>query len=483
MKFKFTLQMKFFFLLSLLISGSFTYAQVIQTVSAPVSELRLNDKGEIACTMHVNDQEASTHHSLGKSESVLNAKAGNKISIKSKKGPTGAQIFVDYYNFDLNFPMEDFNIAVTAFQSAIDIWASSLSSEVPIFVAAVFRQLAPGVLGSAGPTFIYNNIVGLERDTWYGNALADKLTGQDLSPDNYDIIASFSTVFPNWYYGTDGNTPPDDYDFRSVVLHELGHGLGFFGSMTVDNNTGIGSYGFGTELPAIYDRLANSSDGKSILKENRYGNGTLELGDLLLSGPLTSKGPNIKKTTNGKGAQIFTIVDSAITGPIPDLTDIWLQGSSYSHLDFFTYRGTNNGLMVPFLSRGVAFSNPGSIVLAMFNDMGWNGKVNREVQGNNSDKGTGDEPSAMASKNTLVISPNPFENTIQLTLGSDDRSIIKAIVVDFKGVSADLPISSSQGSSNITIDMSSIRTKSNLYFLKVTFDSGETETFKLYRRK
>ena len=481
MNIKTTPQMKNLIFLCLMAIGSFSYAQVSQTVSAPVSELKLNDKGEIACTIHANDQEASLHHSMGSSESVLTAKSKDKITIKSKKGPTGAQIFVDYYNFDPSFSMEDFIVAATSFQSAIDIWASTLSSDVPIFVAAVFEPLDSGVLGSAGPTFIYNNIEGLETDTWYGNALADKLTGQDLSPEAYDIIARFSTVFPNWYFGTDGNTPDGDYDFRSVVLHELGHGLGFFGSMFVDNASGLGSYGFGSPIPAIYDRLAYSADGKSILKENRYGNNSAELGSLLLSGPLTSKGPNTKKATSGKGAEIFTIVDSEITGPIAGLTDVWLPGSSYSHLDFFTYVGSNNGLMVPFLSRGVAFENPGPIVLAMFDDMGWNGKVNREVQENNGNKGIGDEPSAIASKSTMILSPNPFINTVQLDLGTEKRSISKATVLDVNGIGSDLPSSSIQGSSNITIDMSSFKTKSDLYFLKVTFDSGETETFKLYR--
>ncbi|MCK7534680.1 MAG: hypothetical protein MZV63_28610 [Marinilabiliales bacterium] len=32
-----------------------------------------------------------------------------------------------------------------------------------------------------------------------------------------------------WYFGTDGNTPELLYDFVTVVLHEIGHGLGFTG--------------------------------------------------------------------------------------------------------------------------------------------------------------------------------------------------------------------------------------------------------------
>ena len=42
----------------------------------------------------------------------------------------------------------------------------------------------------------------------------------------------------------------------SVVLHELGHGLGFAGSMDVDG--ALGSWGLGTAFPIIYDRFVEN---------------------------------------------------------------------------------------------------------------------------------------------------------------------------------------------------------------------------------
>ncbi|MGB5782106.1 MAG: hypothetical protein WBM42_09565, partial [Eudoraea sp.] len=278
------------------------YGQVSQELPGPVSQLTLNNRGEIECVIHMNDQVANKHHTMGSSKSMMSSN-GKIQQSKGKKGQDGAQIFVFYLNLDPAFSDEDFNIATTAFQSAVYIWASQITSDVPLFVLALFSPLDEGVLGSAGPTFVFANVPGLERDTWYGNALADKLAGEDLSPVDFDIVANFSTVFPNWYFGTDANTPAEDFDFRTVVLHELCHGLGFFGSMFVDNATGIGDYGFGIPnpvYPAIYDRLAYSPDGKSILKDNRYGNFTTELGDVLLGDALTVKGPRIKKATNGK---------------------------------------------------------------------------------------------------------------------------------------------------------------------------------------
>ncbi|WP_431121593.1 T9SS type A sorting domain-containing protein [Flagellimonas flava] len=475
------------FLLSLclFLTSHLAVGQESRALPGPVSQLTVNDKGEIACTMHSDNAVAAAHHHMGNAKGGITINGNTKSASSSKKTPSGATIFVDYFNLDPELSEADFLEAAIAFQSAVDIWAAHLSSDVPIFVAALFQPLDPGVLGSAGPTRIYANTPGLERETWYGNALADKLTGEDLSPTLYDIVANFSTVFPNWYYGTDGNTPPGDFDFRTVVLHELGHGLGFFGSMFVDNTTGIGDYGFGIPnpvYPAIYDRLANSADGKSILKENRYGNFTTELGDLLLSGPLTAKGPRIKKATNGKGAQLFTILDSAVFGDIPGLTDIWLPGSSYSHMDFLTYAGGEEGLMVPFLFRGLAFDEPGSIVLSIFDDMGWNGQVNREVMedrsNNNDDGGDG---LVTEGDNVVAIYPNPFTSSINVTL-LEGRSVRSAILTDMAGSKYNVPKSRIGGGTEASIDLSGFRGRSGLYFLQLTYDNGSSEVLKVYRQ-
>jgi len=461
------------------------YGQVSQELPGPVSQLTLNNRGEIECVIHTNDQVASKHHAIGNSKTMMSSN-GRTQQGQSKKVQDGAQIFVFYRNLDPTFSDKDFNTAVTAFQSAVDIWASQITSDVPIFVLADFSILDEGVLGSAGPTLIYANVPGLERDTWYGNALADKLVSEDLSPQFFDIVANFSTVFPNWYFGTDGNTPQGDFDFRTVVLHELCHGLGFFGSMFVDNATGIGDYGFGIPnpvYPAIYDRLANSPDGKSILKENRYGNFTTELGNVLLGDPLTVKGPRIKKATTGKGAKLFTVLDSDVFGEIPGLTDIWLPGSSYSHLDFLTYAGAPNGLMVPFLSRGLAYENPGEITLAIYDDLGWNEKVNREVMADNSSNGSGDDSPELGSETSsaLTIYPNPFVNSIAVDMVLETRSILKATVYDMYGASMQIPKKNIQGNSIVNIDLSKLRNRSDLYFLQLTFDNGDAEIHKIIR--
>ena len=73
--------------------------------------------------------------------------------------------------------------------------------------------------------------------------LADRLAEVDLVPGEADIEATFSgnlrqcsSIEQDWYYGFDGKPKGNDIDLISVVLHELGHGLGF--SSGVDDDTG-----------------------------------------------------------------------------------------------------------------------------------------------------------------------------------------------------------------------------------------------------
>ncbi|MCL4814275.1 MAG: peptidase [Vicinamibacteraceae bacterium] len=125
-----------------------------------------------------------------------------------------------------------------AFQYAASLWGLMLDSNVDIYVRAQFVPLGANVLGSAGATFIYRNFTGEPGfpgaeypATWYHSALADKRAGTDMRQvfggpaGDPDINANFSSNF-DFYLGLDGNHGAQ-VDLVTVVLHELGHGLGF----------------------------------------------------------------------------------------------------------------------------------------------------------------------------------------------------------------------------------------------------------------
>jgi cysteine-rich repeat protein len=127
-----------------------------------------------------------------------------------------------------------------AFQFAADIWGSRLAGSVEIRVGAEFNPLPCGavsaILGSAGPNSIIRDFINAPvAQTWFVQALANSLLGVDADPGEDDMGAEFNSRIGSsdclagsgWYFGLDGNPPPEQIDFVTIVLHELGHGLGF----------------------------------------------------------------------------------------------------------------------------------------------------------------------------------------------------------------------------------------------------------------
>ena len=229
-------------------------------------------------------------------------------------------------NYDAGFNANP--AAKAAFQFAVDQWSNVISSPVPIVVDAQFTALSPGVLGSAGPHNVAANFTGRPiANTWYPIALANALHGSDLDVSGADIDASFSSTFGGFYFGTDGQTA-GKYDFASVVLHELGHGLGFLGAYTVSNGTGSVCCGLGS--PLAYDRFT-SSNGQAL---DQIATPSVALGNALTSQAVQFSGPQTLAVGLGP-AQLYAPAT-------------WQGGSSYSHLDETVYgAGNPNSLMTP----------------------------------------------------------------------------------------------------------------------------------------
>ncbi len=249
--------------------------------------------------------------------------------------------------------------AQTAFQFAVNIWSALIVSPVTIRVTANWVALGPGILGSAGASTAYRDFSGApQAGTWYAVALAEKLSGGDLnSTGNPDINANFSSAFPNWYFGTDGNTPAGQYDFVSVVLHELGHGLTFAGSMTIAS--GQGSWGQASGFPFIFDRVAENGAGQSLINTGLFPNPSSALAAQLQSNSVFYNGPQAVAANGGTRPPLYAPAS-------------WIQGSSYSHLNESTYpAGNQNSLMTPEIGTAEAIHSPGAVTLGMFRDMGW----------------------------------------------------------------------------------------------------------------
>jgi hypothetical protein len=244
-----------------------------------------------------------------------------------------------------------------AFTYAANIWGSLLTSSVPITIDACWcTNLGAGVLGHSATINFFRDYAEFPvGSTWYPSSLANKLHGSAVDPSNSDMYIAYSTSFP-WYYGTDGNPGTNQYDFVSVVLHEIAHGLGFAGSMTV--SSGIGSWGYNTGYPIAYDRFTQNGSGQSLLNTTLFPNPSSQLGAQLTGGNLYFNGTNANAANGGTPPKIYA-------------PGSWAGGSSYSHLDYDTFVNTPNNLMVYAMSKGEARHSPGPVTSGLFEDIGW----------------------------------------------------------------------------------------------------------------
>ena len=267
---------------------------------------------------------------------------------KLKAGSTKrATIMVDF----VGFPDD----AKVAFQYAVSIWQDLIYSPVPIHIQATWESLASDVLGSCSPSDYIPNFNSTQIwNCYYPIALVEKMLGQEVnSPTGYEIEASFNKDFTNWYFGVDGNTPIDKYDFVSTVLHELTHGLGFHGFFYSD---GRGRGGYGTDgLSAAFDQYVINQNSEKLVNTKIFTNPSVKLYQTFTSGWLN-----------------FSTKLDLDSLPRLYAPTTWDSGSSIYHLNDDTYpAGDSNSLMTHAMGKGEANHNPGPNTLAIMYDMGW----------------------------------------------------------------------------------------------------------------
>lgn len=309
--------------------------------------------------------------------------------------------------------------AQTAFQFAVDIWASLLPSDVDIIVDASFTDLGSGVLGSAGASFQVRDFKNAPSDTvFYPIALAEKLAGEELNlPGESEITCRFNSDF-DFYFGTDGNPPSSQHDFVTIVLHELGHGLGFAGASSMDGSSGNWDYfNFKTNR---YNEFVELGNGTPIIDLPTGGSqtGNALTGDnLYFNGPLSAALPTV-----GEGS--YDDARPKLYAP-----SNYSGGSSFSHVDESSYTaGDPHSLMTPQLGEGESIFDPG-VALDIFADMGWFITIlDHDVDKRLVDNTTDDIPievtlrtdTTVTGTPRVVYSTNDFvsESTITLTEGS-----------------------------------------------------------------
>ena len=274
--------------------------------------------------------------------------SGNSVSVQATPRLPSANL-EKKSNFLITFNTVP-SLARPAVQAAVDIWSENFASTVPINVNVKWGSSSSyGVLASASAKNNFSNFNGApDKTLYYASALANALAGRDLDPTSPEIEISITSNAP-WYYGTDGNCPARSFDLVSVILHEMGHGLGFVSGNYYEPFSGFGR----VDQPTPFDAYAQLPDGRRLAD---MPSPSLEAGKAMTSG-LVWSGENAVKANNGIKPKLYT-------------PSIYEAGSSISHLDEATFsKSVDNAVMTPNLDSGEVFHLPGPLVLAMFEDM------------------------------------------------------------------------------------------------------------------
>lgn len=256
---------------------------------------------------------------------------------------------------------------LAVFQAAADFWRTRLNSDVVIRISINMDPLpctaASATLGTAGAIDSFMGFPGAPRaNTFYPVALANSLTGEDLTPDtgaiNNDISAIFNVDIDNnpnclpnnWWLGINSPPPPNTVSLFDSVVHEIAHGLGF--STLINTATGAKPAGLDDAFSIhLFDEETNQfwsemTDAERVISATNNGN-------------VVWRGDNADTNSDHLNAISRTNGHIRMFAPNP------LQpGSSISHWDPIL---APDELMEPILTVG----SDSRSTLQLLRDVGW----------------------------------------------------------------------------------------------------------------
>ena len=333
------------------------------------------------------------------------ARQANPIS-PSKSLEASTKFDVVYHNFP--------EWAKSEVKASLDIWAANFQSSVTVSVDATWeRSKSAEILGSAITGSYFSTFPGApDPSLWYVSALANSLAGFDLDRNKPEIIIQVNSE-AIWNTRGDGAPNQSEYDLKSVMLHELGHGLGFSSNDSYDSTFGIGTL----FMPTPFDAYLQTSDGKRLVD---LPSPSKELGTALTSSLVWSGAIGIR-ANGGIKPKIFT-------------PSTYEPGSSISHLDESTFtNSTLDSVMTPRLAASEIFVGPGPLMLAMMEDM-----RNKPPAGITNDLPLAPRNAiALVGDGSALISFDPPANvrTAQIS-----EYIVKNIKTGVKKISASSPV-------------------------------------------
>lgn len=280
------------------------------------------------------------------------------------------------------------------------IWGEYLNSAVPIKVNIYYVNLiSSSTLAVTIPNGRRDFSSAPMDSVWYPTSLANSLEGSELNPGEADMDIYVNNQV-NWYFGTDGLPASNQYDFPTVLLHEIGHGLGFLALAKLTDT--VGSYGTITlvdiapltpsfpfpdlqQKHSVFSTFMENGAGQDLDDSLLFPNPSVLLGDEFTSNSVYFNGPLAMAYNSSNPVRLYA-------------PTAWAPGSSLQHVNESTFPSSNpNSLMTPFVGTHEVHHSPGALTIYMLEDMGWN--VNHDVGVENPLAGTG-----------MEFFPNPVHN-------------------------------------------------------------------------
>ncbi|MBK6281255.1 MAG: T9SS type A sorting domain-containing protein [Draconibacterium sp.] len=397
--------------------------------------------------------EAQTPINIGLNEvnKVFTPPADMNNNLKS--AITGTNIIVSYNGFPENVKQ--------AFEYAVSIWAKSVYSPVTLNIHANWEVLDKNTLGHGKPSIFYRNFKGTpQANVFYPIALVEKLTGKEYNSENdADILCSFNSS-QSWYFGTDGKTPANQYDFVTAVLHEIGHGMGISGFFTAEN--GVARFCNTSNSPSIYDFYVFNKNQQRIADNQLFPCPSTELTKQLTSNSLVFN----YLTENSE------IDEATIYAP-----STWVNGVSIYHLQKTNYtNGTPNELMNAHAFKGEAIHNPGVNTLQVLSELGWSTNDQVDVDA----VSTGAKEEILANEDVNIY-PNPFSGTLTFDCENiANQSSVEIKIIDLTGSTVfSETMFDIQFNPKLKVDLSTI--KPGIYLASLTDINSKTITKRIIK--
>ena len=235
--------------------------------------------------------------------------------------------------------------AIDALQYAADRLASYIVVSRPVtltFDVVGYDEPDGGTLASTG-----SDIIGV--GSGYFNTVVQNKLIEGVDSNGFEADGVMDVNFGNAWSFSD-TVGSDEYDFVSTMMHEILHAYGF---LSYIDDVG---YNDGRRWP-VFDSAISDQNGASVINDRyRF---------------INAFNPNL---TGGNGGLYFsgTNAVAAYGGLVPIYTpDPWESGSSGSHVDDYTFSGSDAMLMNAYSDSGLGVRVLSPVEQAILKDLGY----------------------------------------------------------------------------------------------------------------